>query len=132
MISLFFIDQFESLFAKPDLYITFFDLLLGINHLCNSIIFCIARKNDQPTTFDERSKIDLEHLREISETVALEDFSRDEALSLIEHVQDEIGQPLLDKLKDMALEFSQGFPWLHKRICSHIITMIKKVSKRLI
>jgi hypothetical protein len=128
-IGLFFIDQFESLFAKPDLYITFFDLLLGINHLCNNILFCIARKNDQPTTFDERSKIDLEHLREISETVTLEDFSRDEALSLIEHVQDEIGQPLLDKLKDMALEFSQGFPWLHKRICSHIITMIKKDSR---
>ena len=70
--------------------------------------------------------IDLEHLREISETVLLEDFSRDEALSLIGHVQEEIGQPLLDRLKEMALEFSQGFPWLHKRIGAHIISMIKK------
>jgi len=121
-----FIDQFESLFAKPELYAAFFDLLSGINHLCDNILFCIARKNDQPTTFDDRSKIDLEHLREISETVILEDFSRGEAVSLIQHVEDEIGQPLLDRLREMALEFSQGFPWLHKRICAHIIAMIDK------
>lgn len=125
-IGLFFIDQFESLFAKPDLYTVFFDFLLDITHLCGNILFCIARKNDQPTTYDDRAKIDLEHLREISETVLLEDFSRDEAVSLIDHVQDEIGQPLLDRVKEMALEFSQGFPWLQKRICAHIISMIKK------
>lgn len=125
-----FIDQFESLFAKPELYAAFYDLLLGINHLCDNILFCIARKNDQPTTFDDRSKIDLEHLREISETVVLEDFPRDEALSLIGHAEDEIGQPLLDQLREMALEFSQGFPWLHKRICAHIITMIEKGSSQ--
>jgi hypothetical protein len=121
-----FIDQFESLFAKPDLYAAFIDLLSGISHSCDNIFFCIARKNDQPTTYDERAKIDLEYLREVSETVLLEDFSRDEALGLIEHIQDEIEQPLLEKLKEMMLEFSQGFPWLHKRICAHVVSMIKK------
>jgi len=125
-LGVFFIDQFESLFSKPDLYAAFIDMVMGITHLCTSILFCIARKNDQPTTYDERAKIDLEYLREISETITLEDFSRDEALSLINHVQDEIGQPLVDRVKEMALEFSQGFPWLQKRICAHIIGMIKK------
>lgn len=129
-LGVFFIDQFESLFSKPDLYATFIDLLMSITHLCSTILFCIARKNDQPTTYDERAKIDLEYLREISETIALEDFSKDEALSLINHVQDEIEQPLVDRLKDMALEFSQGFPWLQKRICAHIISMIKKGSSQ--
>jgi hypothetical protein len=126
----FFIDQFESLFSKPDLYATFIDLLMSITHLCTNILFCIARKNDQPTTYDERAKIDLEYLREISETITLEDFSRNEAISLINHVQDEIGQPLVDRLKEMALEFSQGFPWLQKRICAHIINLIRKGSSQ--
>jgi len=125
-LGVFFIDQFESLFSKPDLYAAFIDSVMSITHLCTNILFCIARKNDQPTTYDERAKIDLEYLREISETINLEDFSRDEALSLINHVQDEIGQPLIDRVKEMALEFSQGFPWLQKRICAHIIGMIKK------
>jgi hypothetical protein len=127
-VGVFFIDQFESLFSKPDLYTAFIDLLMNIKHLCTKMLFCIARKNDQPTTYDERAKIDLEYLREISETITLDDFTRDEANNLINHVQDEIGQPLVDRLKEMALEFSQGFPWLQKRICAHIINLIKKGS----
>jgi hypothetical protein len=127
-LGLFFIDQFESLFAKPELYTVFIDFILDITHECGNILFCIARKNDQPTTYDDRAKIDLERLREISETITIEDFSRDEAISLINHINDEIGQPLNERLKEMALEFSQGFPWLQKRICAHIIDMIKKGS----
>jgi len=126
----FLIDQFESLFAKPDLYTEFIDFIIEITHLCNNILFCIARKNDQPTTYDDRAKIDLERLREVSETVTLEDFRRDEALTLISHIEEEIEQPLLDRLKEMALEFSQGFPWLQKKICAHIISIIKKGSKQ--
>jgi len=129
-LGLFFIDQFESLFAKPDLYTAFIDFILDITHAYGNILFCIARKNDQPTTYDDRAKIDLERLREISETVTLEDFSRDEAISLINHIEDEIERPLLDGLKEIALEFSQGFPWLQKRICAHIIGMIKKDSSQ--
>ena len=129
-LDLFFIDQFESLFAKPDLYAAFIDFILDITHACGNILFCIARKNDQPTTYDDRAKIDLERLREISETVTLEDFSRNEAISLIDHIEDEIEQPLLDRLKEMALEFSQGFPWLQKRICAHVIGMIKGGSSQ--
>ena len=129
-LGLFFIDQFESLFAKPGLYTAFIDFILDITHACGNILFCIARKNDQPTTYDDRAKIDLERLREISETVTLEDFSRNEAISLINHIEDEIKQPLLDGLKEIALEFSQGFPWLQKRICAHIIGMIKKGSSQ--
>jgi hypothetical protein len=125
-LGIFFVDQFESLFSKPDVYAAFIDMLTDITHRCDNILFCIARKNDQPTTYDERAKIDLEYLREISETVLLEDFSRVEALRLLEHIQDEVGQPLLDKLKEMVLEFSQGFPWLHKRICAHLISLLKK------
>jgi len=123
-LGLFFIDQFESLFAKPDLYAAFIDFILDITPACGNILFCVARKNDQPTTYDDRAKIDLERLREISETVTLDDFSRDEAISLINHIEDEIEQPILDGLKEIALEFSQGFPWLQKRICAHIIDMI--------
>ena len=118
------------MFAKPDLYTAFTDFILEITHLSGNILFCVARKNDQPTTYDDRAKIDLERLREISETVTLEDFSRDEALTLINHIEEEIDQPLLDRLKEMALEFSQGFPWLQKRICAHIISMIKKGSSQ--
>ena len=69
-----FVDQFESMFSRPELYSDFLDLVLEIIHRCKNIVVCIARKNDQPTTFDERDRINLQRLRQISRSVELTDF----------------------------------------------------------
>jgi len=125
-----FIDQFESLFLKPDLYSDFLDLTLEIIHRCKNVVFCIARKNDQPTTFDERERIDLQRLRQISKSIEIGDFSLNEAIELISHLDEEINQPLKPKLRDMILEFSaSGFPWLVKRIGAHIRDMVVKHNR---
>ncbi len=122
-----FIDQFESMFNRPELYIDFLDLVYEIVHKCTNIVICLARKNDQPTTFDDRDRIDLQRLLHISRSVELTDFTSREALDLISHLDEEIQQPLKPKLKGMILEFSaSGFPWLVKRICAHIRDMVIK------
>ena len=123
-----FIDQFESLFLRPELYTDFLDLALEIVQRCSNIVICLARKNDQPTTFDERDRVNLQRLRQISKSVELGDFSSGEAITLISHLSDEIQQPLKPRLRDMILEFSaSGFPWLVKRIGAHIRdTIIKR------
>lgn len=124
-----FVDQFESLFSKPELYIDFLDLILEIIHNFTNVIICLARKNDQPTTFDEKDRINLQRLRQISKTVELGDFSSSEAIALISHLDEEIQQPLKPKLREMILEFSaSGFPWLVKRVGAHIRDMIIKHS----
>jgi len=122
-----FVDQFESLFLRPELYIDFLDLVLEIIHNCRNIVICLARKNDQPTTFDEKDRINLQRLRQISRSIELSDFSSHEALELISHLDEEMQQPLKPKLKSMILEFSaSGFPWLVKRIGAHIRDMVTK------
>lgn len=122
-----FVDQFESMFSRPELYIDFLDLVLEIVHKCSNTIICIARKNDQPTTFDERDRINLQRLRQISRSIELTDFSSSEAIELISHLDEEIQQPLKPKLRSMILEFSaSGFPWLVKRIGAHIRDMVLK------
>jgi hypothetical protein len=121
------VDQFESLFLKPDLYVDFLDIVLEIIHRCKNIVICLARKNDQPTTFDERDRINLQRLRQISRSVELGDFTPNEAIELISHLDKEIQQPLKPKLRDLILEFSaSGFPWLTKRIGAHIRDVITK------
>lgn len=122
-----FVDQFESMFSRPELYSDFLDLVLEIIHRCRNIVVCIARKNDQPTTFDERDRINLQRLRQISRSIELTDFSSSEATELISHLDEEIQQPLKPKLRGMILEFSaSGFPWLIKRIGAHIRDMVVK------
>jgi hypothetical protein len=127
IVGVLFVDQFESLFLKPELYIDFMDLVLEIIHRCKNIVVCLARKNDQPTTFDDRDRINLSRLIQISKSVELTDFSSDEALELISHLDEEIKQRLKPKLRDLILEFSAtGFPWLVKRTGAHIRDMIIK------
>jgi hypothetical protein len=122
-----FVDQFESLFLKPELYIDFLDIVLEIIHRCKNVVVCLARKNDQPTTFDERDRINLQRLRQISRSVELGDFSSSEAIELISHLDEEIQQSLKPRLRELILEFSaSGFPWLVKRIGAHIRDMITK------
>lgn len=127
MVGVIFVDQFESMFLRPELYIEFLDLVLEIILRYKNIVICLARKNDQPTTFDDRDRINLQRLRQISRSVELSDFSSSEAIELISHLDEEIQQSLKPKLKGMILEFSaSGFPWLVKRIAAHIRDMIVK------
>jgi len=127
IVGVLFVDQFESLLLKPELYSDFMDIVLEIIHRCKKIVVCLARKNDQPTTFDDRDKINLSRLLQISKSVELTDFSSGEATELISHLDEEIQQPLKSRLREMILEFSaSGFPWLVKRMGAHIRDMIIK------
>lgn len=125
LIAIFFIDQFEALFLQPDLYDQVLSLIIELTQSTSRIVFCLARKTDQPTTFDERTEIDLSHLMQMSSSVRLEDFTRSEAIELICHISEEIEEELKADLQDMILEFSYGFPWLCKRICAHVISKVR-------
>lgn len=119
------LDQFESLFSRTNMYNSVLDLILEFNNDLNSFVFCIARKNDQPTTYDESSQIDLNRLKSISKKLTLHDFNVEEAIDLISHINDEIGTSLIKPLKEQVLEISNGFPWLLKKYCAHIIKLVK-------
>ncbi len=124
------LDQFESIFARPVIYNIIIDLILEFNIKLHNFIFVIARKNDQPTTYDESSEIDLNRLKSISKPIVLQDFKTDEAIELIGHISDELGTDLIKPLKEQVLEISNGFPWLLKKYCAHIIKLVKGGAKQ--
>jgi hypothetical protein len=121
-----FIDQFEAMFSRPELFIQFVDIIQETMHTCKSIIFCLTRKNDQPTTYDERASIDIDlsKLRQMSEHILLEDFTKDEAFTLVEKIEYVKGIKLKKELKYLIMKTSDGFPWLHKRLCAHVIQLM--------
>lgn len=121
-----FLDQFESVFSKPKIYNFVIDYICEFYALNYRVVFSISRKNDQPTTYDESSEIDLNRLKIISKCFLLKDFELPEAEALIEKMNKEIGRPLIKPLKEQVLEISNGFPWLLKKFCSHIIKLIKE------
>lgn len=121
-----FLDQFESLFARPRLFNTVLDLISESIYFGSGLVFVVTRKNDQPTTWDAISLVDLGRLREVSETILLNDFTKEEALELVEKARDVLGQNLGSRIVEQVLEFSGGFPWLQKRILAHVIGLVKE------
>lgn len=128
--ALIFLDQFESVFSRPVIYNALIDIILELNVRFKSFIFVVARKNDQPTTYDESSLIDLNRLKSISKPIVLQDFKTEEAIELISHINDEIGSSLIKPLKEQVLEISNGFPWLLKKYCAHIIKLVRNGEKQ--
>lgn len=123
-IAIIFLDQFESVFSRPKIYNQIIDYILEFCSFNYRLMFCIARKNDQPTTYDESSEIDLNRLNGISQSFLLEDFKLPEAEFLIDKMKGELGRPLIKALKEQVLEISNGFPWLLKKFCAHIIKLV--------
>lgn len=117
------VDQFESTLTLPPVFEAVLDLLETCTSQSLPIVWIFARKNDLAATYDEGAAVDLRRLNEISLPIALMDFSRAEGRELLDRLQDELGQTLRPDLAQAISAFSAGFPWLHKRLCAHVLTM---------
>lgn len=116
------IDQFESTLRLPSV----FDAVLNLVETTTSqglpIVWLFARKSDVAATFDEGADIDLGRLNRASYATRLEDFSPVESRAMFEQLEDELGETLRSDLANAISTFSAGFPWLHKRLCAHVLT----------
>ncbi len=121
--AVFIIDQFESTFNKLDVFLCYQNIAkLFLEHK-EKLIFILARKNDQITTYDE-NQISLDYLNTISKSFILEDFSVQETIELLSKIRDEVNVRITSEVLAYIKEFSQGFPWLIKRMMSHLIYLI--------
>ena len=117
------LDQFESTLALPDVFSAVLDLVATTTSRALPIVWLLARKNDLSTTFDDSARVDLERLNNQSKAIALDDFSPVESNVLLDELAAELGRPLRPGLAESISTFSAGFPWLHKRLCAHVLSM---------
>lgn len=128
-IYVFMVDQFESTFLQPEIftaYETMAKILCSINQ---NIYFCLARKNDQLTTYDD-SLISLSQLNSLSKNYELKDFDKEEAKELLDKINDSSSKKISKEVLAYVLEFAQGFPWLLKRTMFHIIKLTSSISQK--
>ncbi|MFO7989912.1 restriction endonuclease [Rhodohalobacter sp.] len=125
--AVFMIDQFEATFTKPEVFNAYETLALIFQRIPNRIVFCVARKNDQLTTYDD-TKISLERINSFSESFELKDFTKFEAKELLEHINNNAHRRMNRSVLSYVLEFAQGFPWLLKRTMAHILRLTETVQ----
>ena len=125
--AVFIVDQFESTFLKPEIFESYEALATIFLNYKENLIFCLARKNDQITTYDE-TKITLERFNNISKHYELKDFSQKEAAKLIDNINKYSSVSVGNDILSYVLEFAQGFPWLIKRTMAHILKLSSKID----
>jgi Restriction endonuclease len=118
-------DQFENVFQNALLTREFRDLALGITELPLPVLVGFSWKTDF-VAFTESYPYQLrDDIRSRASVFALPPFGPTEIGELIGRLQRSCGQKIHPYLRERIREYSQGLPWLFKKLGSHIIREIK-------
>jgi hypothetical protein len=115
-----FFDQFENIFFLPGALKKIRDILLKMCDSQTNIVFGFSWKTDLFGLTTEFPYTIRDEIENCSRKIILETFSDAEAAALLKRLSQELGAPLRKDLQFFLIEFSQGYPWLLKRLCAHV------------
>jgi hypothetical protein len=115
-----FFDQFENMFVLKDALRHVRDLFLKVCDLQINVVFCFAWKTDLVGLTTEFPYQLRDALAGGCHRIPLELFSELETTAMFQRLSIEIKAKLREDLKFFLSEFSQGYPWLLKKLCAHV------------
>ncbi len=115
-----FLDQFENIFFLPDTLKRIRDLLLSVCDVRTNVILGFSWKTDLIGSTSEFPYQLRDAIAGVSKHISLDTFSEVEITALLLKLSDELRAPLRKDLEFFLSEFSQGYPWLLKKLCAHV------------
>lgn len=115
-----FLDQFENVFFLSDTLKRITDLLLKLCDAQTNIVLGFSWKTDLVGLTSEFPYQLRDSITCSSKVIALDTFSEIETNALLDKLSTEIRARLRKDLRFFLSEFSQGYPWLLKKLCAHV------------
>lgn len=115
-----FLDQFENLFFLPESFKRIRDLFLKVAGAGTHIVFGFCWKTDLVGLTNDFPYQLRDSIRSASRVIPLSKFSEAETNALLDRLSSEIRSRLREDLRFFLSEFSQGYPWLLKKLCAHV------------
>ncbi|MHA1588213.1 MAG: restriction endonuclease, partial [Candidatus Thorarchaeota archaeon] len=115
-----FLDQFENVFALPETLKQIRDVLLKICDAETNVILGFSWKTDLVGLTSEFPYQPRDAIIGSSKCISLGTFSDVETTALLDKLGKELRAPLRKDLRFFLSEFSQGYPWLLKKLCAHV------------
>lgn len=115
-----FFDQFENVFSLPQTLRHIRDLLLKLVDAQTNVVLGFSWKTDFlsfPLEFPHRLQSDISTS---SKRIGLAPFSDSETNALLDRLSEELHSSLRKDLRFFLSDFSQGYPWLLKKLCAHV------------
>lgn len=115
-----FFDQFENLFFLPDALRPIRDMFLKVGGAHTNVVLGFSWKADLFGITTEFPYQMRDAIADGSRRIPLEPFSEPEAGEMLQRLSTEIHAKLRSDLRFFLSEFSQGYPWLLKKLCAHV------------
>ena len=115
-----FLDQFENVFFLQDALTRIRDIFLQICDAQTNIVLGFSWKTDLIGLTNEFPYQLRDAIKDSSKNITLGTFSDIETNILISKLSEELRVPLRKDLEFFLSDFSQGYPWLLKKLCAHV------------
>jgi hypothetical protein len=119
-----FFDQFENIFRDEELTRDFRDLALLVLDANNPLIIGFAWKTDYIGWTEDHPYRLRDEIRSVARVVNLDRFGPREVDTLMRRLERELGERLSQQLRRGLREYSQGLPWLFKKLADHLIAEV--------
>ena len=122
-------DQFEDVFRKTDIFKYFYKFLSDVSEAQSNLIVGFSWKSEFYIQPDIPSYSWFQQAKEQSLEFIVPEFGVKETNGILNQLEKSIksysSEPLNTDIKNRLIENSQGFPWLIKKLCIHILQQVK-------
>ncbi|MDR6597061.1 restriction endonuclease [Saccharothrix longispora] len=126
---LIFFDQFENVFQDEATTREFRNLVLLLNDATCPLVVGFAWKTDLVTWTESHPYQLRDEIRSSSVRISLGPMGSREIETLLRRLEKSLDQKLSLDLRQRLREYSQGLPWLFKKLGNHVILEIKQNGK---
>jgi len=120
-------DQFEELLYKEDLSSVFDQIRIlcnAIDEAQENIVIGFAWKTDGTVPSEHPAYFLWHDLAERRLEFEVRQFNPNEVTRALNRFAAELGQPLSPQLRRLLQDHCQGFPWLIKKLCIHVLERV--------